>query len=93
MQVNESENGMLFVLSNKDLKAIKRSHRPVGYNVAKEGENKYFSFMSEEAFNKQQRAFIEREKKKAMQQKMAENMAKIPEDEGVAKKDETVEGV
>ena len=53
MRVSETERGLLFILSNKDLKIIKRSRNGIGFNAAKNNEKTHYGFISEDHFEKQ----------------------------------------
>lgn len=63
MRVSETDRGLLFILTNKDLKAIKRSHNGIGFNAAKENIKTHYSFMSEDHFEKQYQKQLEEQQK------------------------------
>lgn len=54
-------HGMMFVLSNKDLKAIKRSHKPVGFEVVRGDKKSAFSFISEVKYEQHLKDFKKQE--------------------------------
>lgn len=67
------DNRLLFVLNNKDIKAIKRSIMPTDCRVTKDNRQVVFSFISEENYPKKVKEFITA-RAKAINDKKVEKM-------------------
>ena len=53
MQVSETDNGILFILTNKEIKEIKRSPSSFSVSVSKGNEKLKYSFMSQKAWEEE----------------------------------------
>lgn len=73
MRVSETENGKMFILSNRDLKAIKKFASGISFNGAQNNEKVHYAFISEDHFERQYAMEVEKQKNILKQQESKES--------------------
>lgn len=75
MRINETDTGILFILTNKEIKGIKRSLTSMSISVAKGDTKINYSFISEKAFDNQVKR-VAKQELQLMEQRRKEDECK-----------------